>query len=99
MKTRIIILLLIELLLAPALVWTLGGGQRRAETRAYVAWRSNPTTETQASLDKERAETLRRRVMFSAIFFGGMVMTTVPVLVALSARRSPTIESDTQHAV
>jgi len=87
-KTRIIILLLIELFLAPALVWTLGGAQRRAETRAYVAWQRNPTTETRATLDMEQAETLRRRVMFSAIFFAGMAVITVPIVVAVSSRSS-----------
>ncbi|MDB6108448.1 MAG: hypothetical protein JWR69_198 [Pedosphaera sp.] len=99
MNTRIIILLLIELLLAPALVWTLGGAQRRPETRAYVAWRSNPTTEARTALDSERAETFRRRVIFSVILFAGMAIITVPVVVALCGRRSSEIERDTQHAV
>jgi len=92
MKTRITILLLIELLLSAALSWTLGG-LRRAETKAIIAWQRNPTVETRAVLDRERAETFRRHVILSVIFFGGMAIVTVPVVLAFSGKR------DTQHAV
>jgi hypothetical protein len=98
MKTRITILLLIELLLSAALSWTLGG-LRRAETQAIIAWQRNPTVETRADLDIERAETFRRHVILSLVFFGGLAVITVPVVLAFSGRRSSQFERDTKHAV
>jgi hypothetical protein len=98
MRTRITILLLIELLLSAALSWTLGG-LRRAETKALIAWQRNPAAETRAVLDRERTETFRRHVILSLIFFGGMAIITVPVVLAFLDRRSSQLERDTQHAV
>ena len=70
---------------------------RRDERNAFRAWRDNPTAETRAALDAERSITFRHHVVLAAVLFGGMAVVTVPVVRAVSRRRSSVIESHTHN--
>lgn len=97
MKTSLLIWLFVELLLAAGIsasVCILS----RDETNAFRAWRDNPTAETRAALDAEQAITFRHHIVVAAVLFGGMAVVTVPVVRAVSRRRSSLNENHT-HTV
>ena len=96
MKISLIIWLSLELLIAAGLspgVCIL----RRAEVRAFGAWHDNPTPETRATLDRERAVTFRHHVVLALVLFAGMATITVPAVRMFSRHRSSQIASS-HHA-
>jgi hypothetical protein len=93
-KSSLLIWLFVELVLAAGMsasVCIL----RRDERHAFHVWRDNPTTESRAALDAERAVTFRHHVVLVAVLFGGMAVVTVLVVRAVSRRRSLLNESHT----
>jgi len=70
---------------------------RRDERYAFNAWRDNPTLETRAALDRQRAITFRHHVALAAVLFGGMAVITIPVVLLATRRRCSDIENHTQH--
>ena len=97
MKIRLIIWLSIELLFASGLsacVCIL----RRDERYAFRDWRDNPTPQTRAALDRQRAITFRHHVILAAVLFSGMALITIPVVRVVSRRSSSEIENHAQHA-
>ena len=87
MKISLIVWLSLELLIAAGL----SSGTcilRRAEVRAFGAWRDSPTPETRASLDREREVTFRHHIVLGLVLFGGMAAITIPAVRVLSRRRS-----------
>lgn len=89
MKTSLLIWLFAELALAAGISASICI-LRRDERNAFRAWRDTPRAETRAALDAERATTFRHHVVWAAVLFGGMAVVTVPVLLAVSRRRSST---------
>jgi hypothetical protein len=86
-KTRLVIYLGLELLLAAVISAIPCMCTRRDEARALVAWRINPTAETKAELDRQRRITFRKHVVFAGALFAGMAVITIPVIVGLSRRK------------
>lgn len=84
MKTRLVVYLGLGLLLAVMA----GGGcvLRRDEVNAHRAWRNNPTVETKAELDRQRAITRTLHYKLTAGLFGIMAAFTVPFIVIVSRR-------------
>lgn len=84
MKTKLTIWLGAELLIAILLA---AGSciYRQATTRAFVAWRNDPTPENKSELDKQRLIDLKTQIGFGIFLFAGMSSITAP-LVVLSAR-------------
>ena len=96
MKPSLLAWLLAELLLAAgvsASVCIL----RREERSAFRAWCDNPTAETRASFDAEQSITIRQHVVLAACLFGGMAVVTIPVVRAVSRRRSLVGESQNHN--
>jgi hypothetical protein len=71
---------------------------RRGERDARRAWRENPTAETRAALDAERAITWRHRGVLTGVLFGGMALITVPAVLLLSRPRSLRDDTHTPNA-
>lgn len=85
MKTRLTVYLSLELLFAVFL----GEGiciLRRDETMARRAWRDNPTAESKAELDRQRAITRSHNHKLTAVLFTIMAVFTVPIIVSASRR-------------
>lgn len=96
MKTRLVIWLGVELLIASGL----SAGScilRRDEVRAFGAWHDNPTAETRAELDRQRSITFRHHIGFAGVLWAGMAVITVPIVIAVS-RRGSRHESETSIA-
>jgi len=96
-KTSLIVWLSLELLVAAGIssaVCIL----RRSEVRAFGAWHDNPTPETRAALDRERAVTFRHHVVLAGVLFCGMAAITIPLVTTFSRRRTSKIERHTQNA-
>src|ERR1051325_4660435 len=96
-KTPLLTCLLVELLLAAGIsasVCIL----RRDERSAFRAWRDNPTAQARTALDAERAIAFRHHALLAAVLFGGMAVVTVPVVRAVSRRRSLLSESHKSNA-
>ena len=93
-KTRLAIWLGVELLVASVI----SAGScilRRDQVRAWRVWHDTPTPETRAELDKQHNVTARYHVVFASILWGGMATITIPIVVAVSRRKSSKHESET----
>jgi hypothetical protein len=97
MKTRLAIWLGVELLVASGLS-TASCILRRDEVRAWRAWHDTPTPETRAELDRQHRITFRHHVVFAVVLWAGMAVVTVPIVIAVSRRRSSRHESETPIA-
>ena len=87
MKTSLIVWLSVELLVAAGVSASICI-LRRDEQNAFRAWHGNPTDETRAALNAEHAITFRYHVGLAAVLFGGMAVFTVPMVGAVSRRKS-----------
>jgi hypothetical protein len=85
-KTRLAIWLGVELLVASG-ISTASCILRRDQVRAWSAWHDNPTPQTRAELDRQKAITFWNHVAFAGVLFAVMAVATVPVVVVVSRRR------------
>jgi len=97
MKTRLIVWLALELLVASALS-AAACILRRDEVKAFGAWHENPTPQTRAELERQRGITFRQHFVFAGVLWVGMAAISIPVIIAVSRRKS-SLQSETQVAV
>jgi hypothetical protein len=94
MRSRLAIWLTIELLVAAGVsssVCLL----RRAEARAFIEWRNNPTKENRSALDLEKHITTHHHIVLAAVLFCSMAAVTIPALQILERRRLRHMDNST----
>ena len=85
MKTRLIIWLTVELVVASG-ISAFSCVLRRDQARAFIAWRDNPTVETKSELDRQRHITVKHHVIFAGVLFAGMAIISIPFVIMTSRR-------------
>jgi hypothetical protein len=85
MKTRLIIWLSIELIVASG-ISAVSCILRHDEVEAYNAWHDNPMFVTKAELDKQKNITFWEHVGFAGVLFFVMAVITIPAVYVVSRR-------------
>jgi hypothetical protein len=89
MKTRLILWLSIELIVASG-ISAASCILRHDEAKAFGAWYDKPSIETKSELDRQRRITRWHQVAFAGVLFSGMAVLTVPVVYLVSRRQQRT---------
>jgi hypothetical protein len=76
MKTRLIIWLSIELIVASG-ISAVSCILRHDEVKAFGTWHDNPTAATKAELDRQRKVTNWHHVAFAGVLFSAMAVVTI----------------------
>ncbi len=83
MKSRLVIWLCVELLLAVGASLSVSVC-RSDHLKAWLAWHNHPTPETRQELDRQGTLDNWSHVTFALMLFGAMAVVTIPVIVVVT---------------
>ncbi len=90
MKTRIAILLVLELL-AGVMVLSISHANGPATKKAFAEWRNQPTAENRASFDRQRKIQRKANLMDEGALWLGFSAVAVPLILLFPFRKSPRV--------
>lgn len=88
MKTRIAILLVVELMAAIALI-SMSHSYRPATARAFMAWHTQRTPENRAELDRQLKIQNREQLMVDGVLWLGFSALAVPAFLLFPIPKTP----------